>query len=388
MIWPVPALPASPRPCRWLSVAAAALLTACAAPQQIDGSLGDADTPGAPAAVADMAGKAAPWQRVRLGTGPKAYDFAVYANHALNGDLADIEEIVVVQHGVQRNADAYYAEAATLLAASGRDRAKVLLLAPKFAAGKDKEKGFDNMPLWTAQGWISGENAVEGAGHVSSLQVLDDLVDFATDAARLPSVRRVTVAGHSGGGQLIQRYAVLNRIDERIRARGIDMRYVVANPSSYLYFTPERPEGDHFARYDAAQCPTYNDYRYGLLKLVPYAREAMNPADGLALFERYARRQVAYLAGTSDNNPNHRLLDKSCGAEAQGPTRLQRARAYWRYERYLAGERGGGLPGGHRAFEVIGVGHNQRGMFGSACGQQALFGTVGGGGAACVEGGS
>lgn len=321
------------------------------------------------------------WQRVHLGSGAAGYDFPVYANHPLDGDMRRIREVVFVQHGLQRNGDDYYAAGDALLAATGRDPSEVLLIAPNFPGTPDAGKGFDRMPVWSVQGWMGGEDAVNAPFSVSSLQVLDDLVAFVIDRARFPAVARVTVAGHSGGAQLVHRYAVLNNVDERVRAGGIDLRYVVANPSSYLYFTPERPtaDGKGFGPYDTAVCRDYDKYRYGMRDIVPYARGA----DGMTLFRRYAHRQVTYLVGSEDNDPNHRVLDKACGAEAEGPTRLQRARGYLRYERHLAGN---AVTVGHRAYEVVGVGHDQARMFGSRCGAEAVFGLASSdnaGGAAC-----
>lgn len=326
------------------------------------------------------------WQRVHLGGGAAGYDFPVYANHALDAmdaaARARIREVIFVQHGLQRNGGDYYAAGLALLAATGRDPAEVLLIAPNFPGPPDKDKDFDGMPRWTVQGWISGEDAVNAQRALSSLQVLDDLVGFVTDRTRFPGVTRVTVAGHSGGAQIVHRYAVLNNIDESTRARGIDVRYVVANPSSYLYFTPERPagaDGRSFAPYDTAVCPGYDKYRYGMRDMVPYAR----CADGMTLFRRYARRQVTYLVGSEDNDPNHRVLDKACGAQAEGPTRLQRARGYLRYERYLAGAKEAVR---HQSYEVVGIGHDQAGMFGSQCGAAAVFGlaaSANAAGAAC-----
>jgi hypothetical protein len=304
---------------------------------------------------------------VHLGSGDKTYDFPVYVNHALNGDLRGIREVIFVQHGLQRNGDDYYTAAAALLKQSGRSPAEVLLVAPNFPGTPDAGKGFEGMPVWSVQGWLGGEDSVNPPPALSSLQVLDDLVAFVTDKRRLPDVTRVTVAGHSGGGQLVHRYAVLNNVDERIRAGGIDLRYVIANPSSYLYFTTERPNGTGFARYDTARCAGYDKYRYGMQDMVPYARGD----DGMALYRRYMQRQVTYLVGSEDNDPNHRVLDKACGAEAEGPTRLQRARGYWRYEGYLAAA---GQTSRHRSYEVVGVGHDQARMFGSRCGAQAVFG--------------
>lgn len=330
---------------------------------------GCAGLPQAPAS--DVAASKPQWQRVHLGAGA-GYDFPVYANHRLDGDLSRVREVVFVQHGLQRNGDDYYAAGAALLKQSGRNADEVLLVAPNFPGTPDAAKHFDNMPVWSVQGWIGGEDAVSGPGAgVSSLQVLDDLVAYVTDRKRLPNVVKVTVAGHSGGAQIVHRYAVLNNVDENVRSSGIDLRYVVANPSSYLYFTPERPVAPDyrsFAPYSTAVCADYDKYRYGMNDMVAYARGA----NGMALYRRYMQRQVTYMVGSEDNDPNHRVLDKACGAEAEGPTRLQRARGYWRYERHLA------QPGqaiAHRAFEVVGVGHDQARMFGSQCGAQAVFGT-------------
>ncbi|MGO4329946.1 hypothetical protein AB4Z48_08485 [Cupriavidus sp. 2TAF22] len=363
-----------------LSVLAAAAQFGCAAPGQ--GSAAVAAPSAAPAA-----GKTAAvhWQRVRLGAGAQAYDFPVYASHPLDGDLRGIREVIFVQHGLQRNGDDYFAAGADLLRQTGRNPDEVLLLAPNFPGTPDqaKGKGFDDMPVWSVQGWMGGENAVNAPFSVSSLQVLDDLVGMVTDKSRFPGVTRVTVAGHSGGAQLVHRYAVLNNVDERIRASGTDLRYVVANPSSYLYFTPERPSGKGFALYDTSVCADYDKYRYGMLDMVPYARGAT----GDALFRRYLQRQVTYLVGSNDNDPNHRVLDKACGAEAEGPTRLERARGYLRYENYLGGRLGSQRPPvRHQAFEVVGVGHDQARMLGSQCGARTAFGlaeSANANGAAC-----
>ena len=318
-----------------------------------------------------IAGEVPHWQRLHLGTsGQDQYDFPVYANDDLSVSQPDVREAIIVQHGIQRNGDDYFASAMALLEGSERSPKEVLVIAPNFPGVPDKDKGFDNMPLWSIQGWTGGDNAVSGTlpSHgLSSLTVLDDILLMLADKKRFPLLQKITVAGHSGGGQLVHRYAVLNHVDEQLRQTGLDVRYVIANPSSYLYFTPERPQGDGFAMYDQKLCPSYDDYRYGMQNMVPYA----GTMAGSDLFHRYLQRRVTYLAGTSDNDPNHRVLDKSCGAEAEGPTRITRARGYWHYEHYLAGPLSVQM---HERFEVIGVGHNQAQMFGSQCGTHILFG--------------
>ena len=87
----------------------------------------------------------------------------------------------------------------------------------------------------------------------------------------------------------MQRYAVLNNVDGPLRRDGLALRYVIANPSSYLYLTNERPrpDGKGYAPYERGICPTYNQYKYGTDKLPAYARREES-----RLFVRYAARDV------------------------------------------------------------------------------------------------
>ena len=67
------------------------------------------------------------------------------------------------------------------------------------------------------------------------------------------------VAGHSGGAQVVQRYAIAGKGELALTGEGVGVRYVVANPSSYAYFSAERPEPAI-----AAACPDYNHWKYGM----------------------------------------------------------------------------------------------------------------------------
>ncbi len=309
---------------------------------------------------------AADWQRVRLGTGAESYEFPVYANHDLKSNLKGIREIVLIIHGINRNGDDYFAAGQTLLKQSGRNEAEILLLVPNYPGITDLAKGFERMPLWNNREWSGGLDAQENPFALSSFKVLDDLLLKVTEKENFPEVTTVTLAGHSAGGQLVQRYAVLNQVDEEIRGRSMDLRYVVANPSSFLYFNTLRPVERSFKEFPAEQCPAFNNYRYGLQDIIPYAKGKT----GQELFKRYAYRNVVYLMGGADTDPDHKYLDKSCAAAAQGSTRLSRAQAYIRYERLLAGR---STKINHLAYEVQGIGHQQEKIFGSTCGMTILF---------------
>ncbi|MCY1203625.1 hypothetical protein D9M72_151300 [compost metagenome] len=320
--------------------------------------------------------RAAPlhWQAVELGRPGHRYKMPVYANRKLDrDDLRDIRQVIVVIHGVKRDADRYYETVDELLARNPARARDTLILAPRYSGSIDS--GFGGMAAWRKASWEDGEDSVQAAGRpapVSAFQVLDDLLRSLDDRKRLPALAGIALAGHSAGAQLVQRYAVLNNVDGPLRRDGLALRYVIANPSSYLYLTNERPraDGKGYAPYERGICPTYNQYKYGTDKLPSYARET----DESRLFVRYAARDVTYLLGGADNNPEHRLLDKTCGAEAQGATRLARGVGYAQYEYVLAARGAKPVALHRRAYEVAGVGHDNKGMFGSVCGARALLG--------------
>ena len=83
----------------------------------------------------------------------------------------------------------------------------------------------------------------------------------------------------------------------------------------------------------------------------------------------YARQQVIYLLGTLDADAAHPFLDRSCAAEAQGPTRLARGQAYYRYLPLVLGHEVAAAA----SVLVEGVGHDHQSMFQSPCGVAWLF---------------
>jgi hypothetical protein len=178
------------------------------------------------------------------------------------------------------------------------------------------------------------------------------------------------IAGHSGGAQVAHRYAILSAAPERCAQSGVTMRFVIANPSSYVYFDSLRPQPDGtFRAADHAACPDVDDWKYGMRKLPRYAAASSYDAhDAATLERRYVARGVVYLAGTLDCDPAHPALDRSCAANAQGPHRLARARAYYAYLRARH-------PQLHHAWQdVPGAGHSAEAMFVSRDGIHALFG--------------
>lgn len=276
-----------------------------------------------------------------------------------------ITRAIVTIHGVERAADVSRTIAETARATSKIEPDSVLLIEPQFL--DDADVAAQHLPVetlhWGHAGWEGGDDAL-GPAPTSSFAALDAILAKLADRASFPALKTVVVAGHSGGGQLVQRYAVAGRGEDSLTKVGIHVRFLAANPSSYVYFSPERPAGDGFAPFDAAACPAYDRWKYGVTGLPPY----LAGKDPAALEAAFAARDVVYLLGDADTNPRDPALDKSCMAEAQGPYRYARGVTYFRYlqERHhtdLA----------QRLLKAPNVGHDGDRMFNSPCGLAALY---------------
>ena len=274
--------------------------------------------------------------------------------------LPDIDRAVIVVHGLGREADHYYRYAIAAQVAAGANGAHTLVIAPQFLARVDAETfGVPaNILRWRHSGWEGGEDAIAPTP-ISSFQALDAILVKLADRRVFPNLAQVVLAGHSGGGQLVQRYAIVGRSGDTLVERGVGMRYVVANPSSYAYFTADRPVPT-----SAQSCPRFNQWKYGMEDRPAYAKVLSPPV----LEQRYVARRVIYLVGTRDTNPDHAVLDKSCMAEAEGPDRWSRGHFYVD----IMKTRDGGTPN-HSLWDVSGVAHNAGKMFNSPCGLTALF---------------
>jgi pimeloyl-ACP methyl ester carboxylesterase len=268
---------------------------------------------------------------------------------------ASIQRVLIILHGRLRNADTYLHSAEKAAEQAGQ-LATTLIIAPQFLNEQDVARHTlpNDILRWQGNAWMEAGLST-GPNPVSSFQVLDDIIARVSDRQQFPEVTQIIIAGHSGGAQIVQRYALLAHGQYRITPR-----FVVANPSSYAYLDAQRPMA-----FDPASCPGFNDWKYGLQDLPAYAA-GQTPAQ---LEERYVKRDIVYLLGQLDIDPQHPALDTGCEAQTQGAYRL--LRGYFFFD-YLTRRHPEGL--NQRLIEVPGVGHDGDGMFNSAEGLKVLFG--------------
>lgn len=295
----------------------------------------------------------------------------LYANMPLTGPHPGVRRALIVVHGAGGNADGYF-QYALAAAAAAKARGDTLIVAPRFIEHRDKSPPPAGLLVWDRRDdWRAGDlSSPDGASRVGSFTAMDALARALTDRKSFPDLRSLVIAGHSAGAQFVQRYAVL-RGDFPPGAPAV--RFVVANPSTYLYLDARRPDPAAPSRFvdagrdaGAFSCAV-NRYKYGLERGNGYVAGALQSVGAAGLAARYRGRAVTYLLGGNDNDPNHRLLDKSCAAEAQGATRLARGRAFEAYmDAFFA-------PHAQRFAVVPGVGHDAKRMFTSSAGVAALF---------------
>lgn len=140
-------------------------------------------------------------------------------------------------HGLERDGDGYFKSALAATREAGATDS-TLVIAPQFHAtdGSCKDKLAPGEERFACHGWQDG--VANSEAPLSSFTAMDRLLNAVDNRDLFPALKEIVLAGHSAGGQFVQRYAATNRVDGKL---SVPLRYVVANPSSYLYLEAWRP---------------------------------------------------------------------------------------------------------------------------------------------------
>lgn len=306
----------------------------------------------------------------------------LYRSDPLDAANPGITRAVIVIHGGGRTANlSYTTVSAAAFLAGVLDEA--ILIAPRFASNRGGGCVDSLAPLeanWGCQdrqpdSWRNGSNAMNS--RVTSYDYVDELLRRLARKDVFPDLKQVVIAGHSGGGQFVLRYAMASDVPDKL---GLDVTYVVANPDALIYLDQSRPTAaaypasaagpifpvmppaDAFTPFpDVRNCTTFDDWPYGLQKRSGYTARL----DNEQMKTQLVSRSVAYLSGGLDVFPAEGF-DLTCPAMAQGPTRAARSAAFAKYlnDKF----------GASQALEVVPTcGHNERCLFTDPVGLRRLF---------------
>lgn len=307
-------------------------------------------------------------QWITFGSGPARS--MVYSTHALTTRNATITRALIMIHGAGRNADHYF-ETATAAGFLAGALENTIILSPRLIASPDKPEA--NEVVWPNGNvsWRAGGFSTSNPT-ITSFDFVDEMVRKLADKKVFPKLSHIVIAGHSAGGQVVTRYAMVNRVHD---TNGVKLTYVIANPSSYAWPSAVRPlptgdgdpvdaykeslgtEGENvhanftYGPFDATNAPTYNRWPSGLDSLAGYAA-GMNVDQ---LRKQLIERPTTYLLGQVDVLPLGGF-DSSPPAMAQGPTRRARGEAFAKYMNDTMGAK-------HNIMIVSECGHNDRCMF-------------------------
>ncbi len=301
-----------------------------------------------------------------------------FRNYALGTHNPQVTRAIVVVHGSSRHPWGYFDTVVDTAERNGSGD-NTLVLAPYFM--NDDDTHDDATIWWDGSGWSAGyesDSSSEGP-QLSSFDAMDQIVDKLVEPGKFPLLTEIVVTGFSGGGQFAQRYAAGSQAVDG--PGGAPVRFVVANPNSYMYLGPERFNGTTFVA-PSTSC-SYDDYRYGMADRndAPY----MDVLTEAEIQDQFVVRDVIYLIGRGEDDcwcsgvdATPVCLVPSCGCDGglscncqslwQGRNRYRRANRYFEHlDAYFPGH-------AHEKYVVEGVSHSMSGMYGCGAGPQALLG--------------
>ncbi|KAE9988915.1 hypothetical protein EG328_005625 [Venturia inaequalis] len=284
-----------------------------------------------------------------------------YYSLASNGaqiNPANIKRTVIVIHGLLRDPYLYINNVMQALGQvndSSINKDNVAMIAPYFPNGDDKGVGYpwttglsagkgstSNALVWSGSQWASGADNQypvypTNITTISSYDVLDQLIQYFDNSALFPNMNQIVIAGHSLGGQTVQRYAAVGNL------------------------LKTRP-------FDHSTCATYDDWRFGFSNYNNRYGSALVAQGRAAALARINSRRVTYARGTLDFGDD----SSNCAPNATGTNRGERFfNLIKQFPISCANPKVAG--GACSTVDYVKLGHDAGGMMSSPAGVARLF---------------
>ena len=164
----------------------------------------------------------------------------------LEQENKNITHLIIGLHDVSHCAEGTYNCYMKLLEKHNKLNDDIMLIIPQFlVSGHVNNNNEKNLLYWGVSPFfgscISTTKAFEGDLRISAYKILEDIIADFCSKENFPNLKRITIVGHSAGGQMANRFAASNTIEfDTARPQNVNIRYIVMNPSSYVYMSPKR----------------------------------------------------------------------------------------------------------------------------------------------------
>ena len=291
------------------------------------------------------------------------------SNMMLDKAHTEVTRLILAIHSSSYNPDTYLDNSLSLLGNDAALNSETLIIAPAFYR-KDKTD-LSDIVAWRSSPFWGGSRALyqEKKIKLSAYEILDDILTRIITSKYFPNLSDIVILGHSAGGQLVNRYAASNTIEDTVALEhGISMRYLVMAPSSYVYLDGKRVKRDSYTefKFPFGANKKYNYWGYGLEHLYSYHKRHAITAETIR--SQYKYRKVLYLVGERDTKDF--ALDKSKSAMREGGNRLGRLKIYYNYLKHYYGE---GITKYHSMAIIPNAGHLGKVLMGSNEGRNFIL---------------
>jgi len=277
--------------------------------------------------------------------------FKFYASYPVsdaNIQLGAIENVVVLIHGVNRNANEYFNEMSSVLQNEGIEQT-TLLIAPWF---NDAENAANNEIYWNDNTWRIGADNSNSSLKVSAFTIAEKLVAEVLSTGRFPSVKNALITGHSTGALFTHLWSgILNPAlypDQ-------NFHFGVLN-SQYFYYPQDVRWETSTGMFEApTTCSSFNRWPYGFVNTIDLVSDI-----GKEEFDnRFTQNKVTYILGTEDVVTTGTLNTNDCAAVLLGEHRLDRGNKMYDFMNATYPNNA------HNRIYVENVGHNFKLMYAS-----------------------
>lgn len=261
----------------------------------------------------------------------------------------------------------------------------VAIIAPSFPNGDDKNvtypywdyppgakkkasggaQSWTNALVWKGSQWAGGgtnQYPVKSTT-ISSYDVLDQLIQYYADKSNFPNINQIVIAGHSLGGQTVQRYAAVGKPLSSLGVT-VPVTYWIANPNSLVWLNSSRP-------LSTADCADYDEWRDGLSAYADYPsiyNTDLVASGSSAVIANYETKNKAYARGILDMGDD----STGCAPFTTGGNRHERFYYFINWWTPTC-EAQNSTTGHCDTVDLISMGHDGGGMMASPAGQARLF---------------